>query len=88
MSVHSLWLVGIWLFDNDCKLISLIVLILCSGQNSSIAKGYYFLIMQNSVMVLVLCISSHLSINEVYVDTSYTFRFCVMLQTKFKCEKN
>ena len=55
------------LFKQGCKLISLIVLMLCSRQNLSIIKGNTSSIMQNSVMVIVHCTFPHrdLSTNEV-----------------------
>ena len=55
------------LLKNRCKLISLIVLMLYSGQNLSITKGNNFSIMQKRILVLGHCISPHqdLSINEV-----------------------
>ena len=52
---------NIRLFDKGYKLIrvSLIVLIICSGQNINTQKGNNFYIMQKRVMVLVHCISPH-----------------------------
>ena len=47
------------LLKKRCKLISLIVLMLYSGQNLSITKGNNFSIMQKRVMVLGHCISPH-----------------------------
>ena len=66
-----------------CKLISLIVLILClivlmlcSGQNLSIINQFLY--------TAPLLIKIYLPM-KFQVDTSYSF--CVMLQTQFKYEK-
>ena len=51
--------------DKGCKLISLIMLMLCSVQNSSITKGNNLKIMQKIVMVLVHCISPHRDLSTI-----------------------
>ena len=59
------------LFDKGCRLISLIVLMFSSGQNSSITKVNNFWIMQKRVMVLVHCISPHPAISTIEVSSWY-----------------
>ena len=51
--------------------VSVIVLMLCSGQNISIPKANNFYIMQKRVMVLVICTSPHRVLNTIEVSSWY-----------------
>ena len=57
------------IYGCSIRVASLIVLMFCSGQNSSITKGNNFSIMQTRVMVLVHCISPHLDLSTIDVSS-------------------